>query len=142
MSQQHSKDGSVPFEAPGISKPCSTYYKIIGDLSSDNAPIVMLHGGPGGGHEYLLTFAELWTHYSIPVVLYDQLGCGASTHLPETAGDGSFWNEALFIAELNNLLDHLRIRDGPGFHLYGHSWGGMLGAAFASTRPEACADWC
>ncbi len=38
-----------------------------------------------------------------------------------------------FVAELNNLIDHLGIRG--GYYLLGQSWGGMLGAEFAVRRP-------
>lgn len=134
MSQVPSQDGTIPFTAPGTDKVCSTYYKVIGDRSSGAPPIVYLHGGPGGGHDYLVPFAQqIWTTYGIPGVLYDQLGCGSSTRLPERAGDGSFWTISLFIAELDNLLDHLCLRN--GFHIFGQSWGGMLGADFATSRP-------
>lgn len=137
MTHIPTSEGQVHFEVPGkYNVPCSTYYKVFGDLSSGNPPVVVLHGGPGVGHEYLLSFAELWPKYGIPVVFYDQIGCGASTHLPQTVGDTSFWQESLFIAELDNLLDHLKLRDGPGFHLLGQSWGGLLGAAFAAGRPR------
>lgn len=137
MSSVPSQEGKIPFSAPGIDKSCSTYYKIIGKLNPDIPPVVYLHGGPGGGHEYLISFAEqLWSRYSIPGILYDQIGCASSTHIPEKAGDGTFWTMSLFIAELDNLLDHLKLRDGPGFHLFGQSWGGMLGADFASSRPR------
>lgn len=60
----------------------------------------------------------------------------ASTHLPQTAGDKDFWHESLFVAELDNLIDHLKLRDGPGFHLFGLSWGGLLGVAFAARQPR------
>lgn len=130
-------EGRIAFQVPGkFDIPCSTYYKIFGDLSSGYPPVIFLHGGPGGGHEYLLSFAELWSQYSLPVVMYDQIGCGASTHLPQMAGDKDFWQESLFVAELDNLIDHLNLRDGPGFHLFGQSWGGMLGVAFAARQPR------
>ncbi|KAI0841005.1 proline-specific peptidase [Hypoxylon sp. FL0890] len=137
MAKIPTSEGQIPFEIPGKNNvPCSTYYKVFGDLSSGVPAVVVLHGGPGGGHEYLLSFAELWRQYGFPVVFYDQIGCGASTHLTQTAGDTGFWQESLFIAELNNLLDYLKLRDGPGFHLLGQSWGGLLGAAFAASRPR------
>lgn len=140
MAQQTpTREGIIPFQTPrelGHDLLCSTYYKVFGDLSSGAPAVVIGHGGPGAGHEYLLSFAELWPQYGIPVVFYDQIGCGASTHLPQTAGDKRFWHEALFIAELNNLVNALHLRDGPGFHFLGQSWGGMLGAVFAATRPH------
>jgi len=134
-------EGNIPFsvQIPGKEQknPCTTYYKIFGDISATKVPrLVVVHGGPGAAHEYLLSFAALWDRYGIPVVFYDQIGCGASSHLPETRGDISFWKEELFIAELENLLDHLKLRDGPGFHLLGQSWGGLLGAAYAARRPR------
>ncbi|KAK3331275.1 proline-specific peptidase [Apodospora peruviana] len=131
-------EGKIPFNVhvSGQQVPCSTYYKVFGDVSSSAPRVVVLHGGPGGGHEYLLSFAQLWPKHGLPVVLYDQIGCGASTHLPETAGDTNFWQEPLFIAELDNLLDHLKLRDGSGFHLLGQSWGGLLAGAFAASRPR------
>lgn len=137
MATTPSAEGRIPFQIPGNPNiPCSTYYKVFGDLSSGAPPVVFLHGGPGGGHEYLLSFAQLWPQYGLPVILYDQIGCGASTHLPQTAGDRDFWQESLFVAELDNLIDHLQLRDGTGFHLFGQSWGGMLAVAFAARSPR------
>ncbi|KAF2149030.1 proline-specific peptidase [Myriangium duriaei CBS 260.36] len=127
------REGTIPFPISAVDKPCFTYFKVFGDLSK-GTPVVCLHGGPGAGHEYMLPFAELWPKYNIPVILYDQIGCASSTHLQEKAGDKAFWQEDLFVRELDNLLDHLQLRG--GFHLLGHSWGGMLGPAFASRRPQ------
>ncbi|KAI0886417.1 proline-specific peptidase [Annulohypoxylon maeteangense] len=137
MAKIPTSEGQIPFQIPGENNiSCSTYYKVFGDLARDAPAVVILHGGPGGGHEYLLSFAELWPRYGLPVVLYDQIGCGASTHLPQMEGNKGFWQESLFVAELDNLLDHLKLREGPGFHLLGQSWGGILGVAFAASRPR------
>ncbi|OJT06636.1 L-amino acid amidase [Trametes pubescens] len=125
-------EGFVEFKVNGIDTPCKTWYKVFGHLKS-RRPLVALHGGPGIPHNYLLSLADLADTHSIPVVLYDQLGNGNSTHLPEKNGDTAFWTEALFIAELENLLKQLGIQD--DFDLLGQSWGGMMGARFAATRP-------
>lgn len=69
----------------------------------------------------------------IPVLLYDQIGCGESTHLPHKRGDGDFWLFDLFIAELRNLISHLKIKT---YDLFGQSWGGMLAAKYALTQPR------
>ena len=130
------KDGKVNFNVPGIDKPCKTYYKIVGDISAGSqTPLIVLHGGPGAGHDYLLPLTDLLSTYSIPVIFYDQIGNGLSTHLPETKGDESFWREPLFIRELDNLIDHLGLRSG-GFDIFGQSWGGMLGSSYATSRPK------
>ena len=137
MIEDSTQEGEVKFPVASIDSPCHTYYKIFGNIRSGPSPVVVLHGGPGSGHEYCLPFSKLWSLYGIPVVLYDQIGCAASTNLPQTLGDESFWQVNLFVAELENLLDHLRLNhsDGPGFHILGHSWGGRIAAAFASRRP-------
>ncbi|KAF2159826.1 hypothetical protein M409DRAFT_70728 [Zasmidium cellare ATCC 36951] len=139
MALSLTQEGTIPFKVPSIDSPCTTFYKVFGDISCGKPPIVILHGGPGGGHDYCLPFADLWPQYGIPVILYDQIGCGRSTHLQHKADDSSFWQEGLFVAELQNLLDFFKLQDdaGPGFHLLGQSWGGCLGSAFASTQPKA-----
>ena len=75
---------------------------------------------PGMGHNYLNNLKTLSTQYKIPVVLYDQLGCGESSHFREKRLDTEFWTPELFMAELDNLLDHLGIAS--DFDLLGQSW--------------------
>ncbi|KAL9092420.1 MAG: hypothetical protein Q9159_000928 [Coniocarpon cinnabarinum] len=128
------QESHVPFPFPAAGKDCQTYYKTVGDLRK-GIPLVILHGGPGTAHDYLLGLTALHEQHGIPLVFYDQLGCGKSTALPEKAGDTSFWTEGLFRTELDNLLDALNLRE-SGFDILGHSWGGMLGSAYAATRPK------
>jgi proline-specific peptidase len=66
------------------------------------------------------------------VIFYDQIGCGYSTHLPEKANDSSFWIVDLFIAELENLISHLGLKE---YDILGSSWGGMMAAKFAARKP-------
>jgi proline-specific peptidase len=126
--------GEIPFDVPTAEKACTTWYKIIGDLNSSNVPLITLHGGPGAGHDYFAPFEDLYEKYNIPVIMYDQIGCGRSTHFREKMGDTSFWTTDLFIRELDNLIDHFGLRS-KGFYLYGQSWGGMLGGTYAATQP-------
>ncbi|KAL9050851.1 MAG: hypothetical protein Q9162_006395 [Coniocarpon cinnabarinum] len=128
------QEGHVPFPFHAAGKDCQTYYKTVGDLRK-GIPLVILHGGPGTAHDYLLGLTALHEQHGIPLIFYDQLGCGKSTALPEKAGDTSFWTEELFRTELDNLLDAFNLRE-SGFDILGHSWGGMLGSAYAATRPK------
>lgn len=127
-------EGEAAFQVPTAGKPCKTWYKVSGNLRSGIRPLVVLHGGPGCAHEYLEIVAQLTTLYTIPVVLYDQIGNGRSTHLPEKDGDTAFWAPDLFVDELHNLLNHLGIHD--DYDLLGQSWGGMLAAVFATQQPK------
>ena len=111
--------------------PYETWYRVTGDLSESTVPLVVLHGGPGAAHNYTLAIADL-ARNGRAVIHYDQIGCGRSTHLPERGAD--FWTVELFLEELDNLLGHLGVRE--AYHLLGQSWGGMLGAEHAVTRPS------
>ncbi|KAI0381274.1 proline-specific peptidase [Hypomontagnella monticulosa] len=136
MSANPTSEGEVAYEAPGAGKPCKTWYKIVGDLkTSASPPIIALHGGPGAGHDYLVALIDLYEKHGIPIIFYDQIGCGNSTHLKEKLGDESFWTFELFIQELDNLIDHLGLRE-KGYYILGQSWGGMLGSSYASRRPR------
>jgi L-proline amide hydrolase len=108
-----------------------TWYRITGDLeTASKTPVVILHGGPGATHNYTLRMARL-SEQGWPVIHYDQLGAGLSTHLPHKGAD--FWTVDLFLEELDNLLDGLGVRG--NYHLIGQSWGGMLGAEHAIRTP-------
>lgn len=106
-----------------------TWYRVTGDLASGRLPLVVAHGGPGCTHDYVDSFKDLAEH-GWPVVHYDQLGNGRSTHLRGI--DPGFWTVALFLDELNNLLRHLGIDQ---YVLLGQSWGGMLGAEHGVRQP-------
>ncbi|KAJ7048677.1 proline-specific peptidase [Mycena amicta] len=129
-------EGELVFEVPAAGKPCKTWYKIIGDLSDPDSrrPLIALHGGPGVNHAYLQILSDLTVRHNIPLILYDQIGTGNSTHLPEKMGDVGFWTERLFLDELDNLIGHLGVKN--SYDILGHSWGGMLGARHASLQPR------
>lgn len=144
-------EGTIPFEVEGVDKECFTWYKVFGELKSGARPLIALHGGPGvgksipflplyqhiltnaGGHSYLLSLADLATNHNIPVIFYDQFGCGKSTHLQEKKGDTAFWTVDLFLNELANLISHFGIQS---YDLFGNSWGGMLAAEHGITKPR------
>jgi proline-specific peptidase len=136
-SLEGSYSGYVPFNWPAAGKPLQTWYRIFGTLSSPITPLVILHGGPNFPHNYLLNHRSLTDTYSIPIILYDQIGSGLSTHLPETASSityPDFWTVDIFFEQLRQLVVHLGIE--KRFDILGSSWGGMMGSNFASLRPE------
>lgn len=107
-----------------------TWYRVCGDLHSGMTPLVVAHGGPGCTHDYVDAFRDI-AETGRAVIHYDQIGNGRSTHLPDKPA--SFWQPALFLDELDNLLRHLGIE--KNYALLGQSWGGMLGAEHAVTTP-------
>jgi L-proline amide hydrolase len=99
-------------------------------------PLVVLHGGPGMTHDYLRALADLFDDRR--VVLYDQFGTGNSSRRPDW--DAKEWTTGLFVEQLRELLAHLGFAETGGFHLLGHSWGGMLAQEFTFGRPEGQAS--
>ncbi len=123
-SYYDTREGRAPF------REYETWYEVAGDLGSAKVPLVVLHGGPGCTHDYLEAFADLAVT-GRPVVLYDQLGNGRSTHLPEAPKE--LWCVETFLEELDGLLRHLGIEQ--RYNLLGQSWGGMLAAEHAVLKP-------
>jgi len=117
-------EGFIPFGE------YETWYRVTGDFKSAMTPLVVVHGGPGCTHDYLVSLAEI-TRSGRAVVHYDQVGGGRSTLMPEKGPE--FWTVDLFLAELDTLLAFLGIKE--RYHLLGQSWGGMLGAEHAIRRP-------
>ena len=109
-----------------------TWYRVVGDLKSGKTPVMVLHGGPGAAHNYCIPIAEMIAQTGRATVLYDQIGCGNSTHLIDAPVE--FWTPELFMEELVLLTQHLGI--GDNYAIVGQSWGGMLGMQFAITQPK------
>ena len=110
-----------------------TRYRVVGDLQADGdrTPVVICHGGPGASHDYCEAIADL-SRFGRACVLYDQVGCGQSQHLPDAPAD--FWTPQLFKDELRQLTGHLGIAD--RYAVVGQSWGGMLAMEFALDHPD------
>jgi L-proline amide hydrolase len=108
-----------------------TWYRVLGDLESNaSVPVVVCHGGPGAAHDYCEAIADL-NRFGRACVLYDQIGCGRSQHLPEAPA--GFWTPQLFKDELDELTRHLGIAD--RYAVVGQSWGGMLAMEHALDHP-------
>ncbi|ACV23428.1 Proline iminopeptidase [Slackia heliotrinireducens] len=98
-----------------------TYVKIVGESAPGKKPLLVLHGGPGDTHAYLYDLALIADKYQRQVIFYDQIGCGKSWC--EGMGE-DFYNYDLWVNEYYAVKEALGLDD---FHLFGNSWGGMLG---------------
>lgn len=100
------------------------YYRMDGR----GDPIVVVHGGPGMDHSYLLPGMNVLAD-SHRVIYYDQRGGGRT----EGAVDSTTVSFERFIADIDAIADSLRL---GRFTLLGHSWGGLLAMRYAARRPE------
>ena len=120
-------EGRIPFGG------AETWYRIVGEDERPGAlPLLLLHGGPGGTHDYMEPMAEL-ARGGRRVIFYDQLGCGNSPH----PSDPDKWTVQLFLDEVAAVRDALGL---DRIHLLGQSWGGMLAFEYMLTRPEGVAS--
>jgi proline iminopeptidase len=88
--------------------------------------VLLLHGGPGGTHEYFEACDSYFPGAEIEYYYYDQLGSAYSDQPDEP----SLWDLPRFVEEVEQVRVALGL-DRDNFYLLGHSWGGMLGIEYA-----------
>ena len=93
--------------------------------------VLLLHGGPGASHEYLLNFEEHLPQAGIELYFYDQLG----SHHSDRPDDPDLWTVERFVDEVEQVRRALGL-DVENFFLYGHSWGGLLALEYALEHQE------
>ena len=94
----------------------------------EGEPLLVLHGGPGLFHDYLVPhFESLAADYQI--IFYDQRGCGR-TDFPK---DTSTINIENYIEDLEAIRKHLKLEK---LNLVGHSWGALLAMNYAKKYPK------
>jgi len=105
------------------------WYRMNGchHFSAGKVPVLVIHGGPGMSHHYLLPLAGLADER--PVILYDQLDCGNS----ERPGDRANWTVERFVSEIDRLRDALGLER---LFVLGNSWGGTVAAEYAMRQPK------
>lgn len=94
-------------------------------------PLLLIHGGPGAGHDYLEPLEALGQER--PVIFWDQLGCGRSDR-PENRALWTIERFADEVAEVRSALGLSRC------HILGQSWGGWLAVEYMLRRPAGVAS--
>jgi proline iminopeptidase len=93
--------------------------------------VLLLHGGPGGTHEYFECFDSFFPAEGIEYYYYDQLGSYYSAQ-PKNPG---LWEIFRFVEEVEQVRKALKL-DKSNFYLFGHSWGGILAVEYALKYQE------
>jgi len=98
-------------------------------------PIVMIHGGPSIGHNYMLPLKQQACR-GRDVYFYDTGGCGKSAipddmkNLPDWLTDVNYYKSE----ELPALIEHWGLTE---FHFCGNSFGGMIAQLYALEFQES-----
>ena len=88
--------------------------------------VLLLHGGPGGSHEFFESFESFFPAAGIEFIYYDQLG----SYMSDKPTDTSLWTTERFVEEVEQVRKALGLNK-DNFYLLGHSWGGILATEYA-----------
>ncbi|WP_414624481.1 prolyl aminopeptidase [Calothrix sp. CCY 0018] len=92
-------------------------------------PIVVLHGGPGGGCPSF--YRQYFNPQKWRLIMFDQRGCGKSTPHAELR-ENTTWD---LVSDIEKLREHLKI---DKWVVFGGSWGSTLSLAYSQTHPQRC----
>lgn len=93
----------------------------------DGIPVVVLHGGPGGGCSPAMR--RFFNPEKYHVILFDQRGCGRSTPHAETKNNTT-WD---LVADIERIRCALQI---DNWIVFGGSWGATLSLIYAQAHSD------
>ena len=97
----------------------------------EGMPALVLHGGPGSG--CTAQMRQFFDPSRYRIILFDQRGSGRSLpHASDPATDLSVNTTEHLIGDIEGLRRHLGIER---WLIFGHSWGSVLGFAYAERYP-------
>lgn len=88
--------------------------------------VLLLHGGPGGTHEFFENFDGYFPNEGIEYIYYDQL----ESYYSDQPNDSTLWTIEHFVDEVEQVRKALGLNK-DNFYLLGQSWGGMLAMEYA-----------
>jgi len=112
----------IPIETP--KGRFNVWTKRIGN--NPKIKLLLLHGGPGGDHEFFESFESFLPAEGIEFIYYDQLG----SYFSDKPTDSSLWTTERFVEEMEQVRIALGLNK-DNFYLLGHSWGGILAMEYA-----------
>ena len=101
------------------------YYEESGN--PNGKPVVLLHGGPGGGSNPFMR--RLHDPEAYRIINFDQRGCGKSTPHAELR-ENTTWD---LVADMERLREHLGVER---WQVLGGSWGSTLALSYAQLCPN------
>ena len=121
-----------PYEAGvlRVSARHELYFEVSGNPRGK--PVVVCHGGPGGGS------TPSMRRYFDPdlyrIVVFDQRGCGRSRPHADLT-ENTTWD---LVADMEKLRIHLGIEQ---WQVFGGSWGSTLALAYGQSHPERVTEF-
>jgi proline iminopeptidase len=118
---------NIPIRTPlGVFKAWAVTYG-----NPDLPRILLIQGGPGTTHDYLISTAQSLAEQGYSVTMFGSIG----TDYSDKAASYDFCDFDWFINELNQVVDHLKASS-SNLKLIGHSWGGYLCIEYVLRYPN------
>lgn len=105
------------------------YYEVSGN--PNGKPVVVCHGGPGGGSTP--SMRRYFDPDRYQIVLFDQRGCGRSMPHAELR-ENTTWD---LVSDMEQLRRQLGI---DRWQVFGGSWGSTLALSYALTHPDRVSE--
>jgi len=140
MRENASQNGAG--DTPRLYPPIEPFDKMMLDMpgghsifveqcgNPDGVPVVVLHGGPGGGCSP--TMRRFFDPSYYRVILFDQRGCGRSKP-NASVENNTTWD---LVADIERIRTHLGIDQ---WMVFGGSWGAALALIYAQAHPQSAA---
>ncbi|RYE15375.1 MAG: alpha/beta fold hydrolase, partial [Sphingobacteriaceae bacterium] len=100
-------------------------YKVFTQkIGNGKIKLLLLHGGPANGHEYLENFPAHFNKKDVTIYYFEQLG----SYYSDNPLDSTAFTPSAFVEQVEDVRKGLGL---DNFYLMGHSWGGMLAELYA-----------
>ncbi len=93
----------------------------------DGIPVIVIHGGPGGGGQP--AYRQYFDPKTYNIIQFDQRGCGKSTPYAELIEN----NTQASVSDIEQLRQLFEIEK---WHVFGGSWGSTLALVYAQEHPQ------
>lgn len=124
LNQETIKTHGDPSNEYVLSQGDSIFVRTVGS----GPPILIIHGGPGMDHSYLLPHMDALAD-SYQLVYYDQRASGRS----QIDVDSTTVSMQGFLTDMESIRKHYNF---DRWHVMGHSWGGLLGMCYALEHED------
>ena len=95
--------------------------------NSEGVPVIVIHGGPGGGGQP--AYRQYFDPAVYNIIQFDQRGCGKSIPYAELSEN----NTQASVSDIEQLRQAFGIET---WHVFGGSWGSTLALVYAQEYPD------
>jgi proline iminopeptidase len=97
--------------------------------NNNGKPVIVLHGGPGGGIEPI--YRQYFNPEKWRIIIFDQRGCGKS-HPHAELKENTTWD---LVADIEKIRVYMNI---DKWVVFGGSWGSTLSLCYSILNPKRC----